>query len=160
MNTSSVLAMLTQSMSAETGLQVALESVQEQRGQAVGGLEFKVVSGNALAKNAKDITTGYDVVLLLTVGSITRSLDEKLRGRKRQLEIVGQLIASHEVQEVAAERLSLAVDALSEYLEAAQGLIGEDIFYPGGYSISWNRSERGGMNFIESAQAKFSLHQW
>jgi hypothetical protein len=160
MNSQSIVNQLVGLMKSETGISVSLESVQAERAGIDQSIKFLCSASNANTKIAREFILGTELNYLLSVLGVSRSLEQKLSGRKRNIEIGVQIVTSHELQQVAAEQLSIAMDALADYLERLQGQIDEDLFYPGGYSISVGRTERGGVNYIESAQAKFNLYQW
>lgn len=88
---------------------------------------------------------------------IRNLLTEKFRNFSGKVRTVAEVRVSQDRIEDIENRLRLYVDAVTQVLDANRGSWGQGAFYAGGYEVSFDAVQKGGLNFLQIARVSFEV---
>ena len=88
---------------------------------------------------------------------IRNLLTEKFRTFSGKVRTVTEVRVSQDRIEGIENQLRLYVDAVTQVLDAKRGSWGQGAFYTGGYEVSFDPVQHGGLNFLQVARVSFEV---
>lgn len=105
----------------------------------------------------KSATIKYPV-LYLYCERLENKLREKFRTFSGTAELTAELRVSHDHIGGLQQQVQTYVDAITDVLDAKRGPWGDNVFFTGGYEVTFGPVKRGGRNYLQIAKVRFDVH--
>ncbi len=91
------------------------------------------------------------------VEKVRNKMTEKFRRFSGTVEVVVEVRVSQDRLEGLTERLQFHADAVTDVVERSRGCVGEGLYLPGTYEVSFEAVKKGGLNVMQTARVKCEL---
>lgn len=145
-------------LAGSTGLPFTVSNLGQQENVELAAIEAAQIASGNVAFEMVEKTAGvtYPAVYVYCE-KLSNGLREKFRTFSGTASMAVEIRISYDRLERLAGDLHLYAAAATEVLDSHRGEWGGEMFYAGGYEVTFGPVKRGGSNFLQTAKISFDL---
>lgn len=141
-----------------TGLPSTVSNLSQQEHVELAAIEAAQIASENVAFEMVEKTAGVTYpAVYVHCEKLSNGLREKFRTFSGTASMAVEIRVSHDRLERLAQDLHLYAAATAEVLDSHRGEWGSEMFYTGGYEVTFGPVKRGGSNFLQTAKISFDV---